>query len=91
MSVVIYQHPFDARRRLADLGVALEAVITALEAGQGFHLEVVCRGYFGQRPTGFELVQHLGCLGVQTRRDFLLAPARLDLVLDLVERTFARR
>src|SRR5215468_4472608 len=52
---------------------------------------MVCRGYFGQRPSGFELVQHLGCLGVQTRRDFLLAPARLDLVLDLVERTFARR
>src|SRR5215467_8808069 len=52
---------------------------------------MVCGGYFSQRPTGFELVQHLGCLGLQPRRDFLLAPARLDLVLDLVERTFARR
>ena len=33
MLVAIHQHPFDARRRLAELGVAVEAIITALQAG----------------------------------------------------------
>jgi hypothetical protein len=34
MPVAIYEHPFDARRRLAELGVSVEAVIKALQAGQ---------------------------------------------------------
>jgi hypothetical protein len=33
MPVAIHQHPHDARRRLAELGVAVEALINALRAG----------------------------------------------------------
>ena len=56
-----------------------------------FDLEtVLCRGDFGQRRAGFELVQDFGRLGVETGRDFLLAPARLDLILHLLERALAR-
>jgi hypothetical protein len=32
--VTIYSHPFEARRRLAELGVSVEALIRSLEAGQ---------------------------------------------------------
>jgi hypothetical protein len=31
---LLYEHPFDARRRLAELGVSVEALTAALEAGQ---------------------------------------------------------
>jgi hypothetical protein len=34
MLPLIYSNPFDARRRLAELGVSVEAVVKALEAGQ---------------------------------------------------------
>ena len=34
MPVAIHSNPFDARRRLAELGVSVEAIIKALEAGQ---------------------------------------------------------
>ena len=40
---------------------------------------------------GLELVQDFSRLGVETRRNLLLAPARLHLLLDLVERALARR
>src|SRR5260370_16089255 len=33
MSVVVHKHPHDARRRLAELGVSVEALINALRAG----------------------------------------------------------
>jgi hypothetical protein len=33
MPAVVYKHPFDARRRLAELGVSLEAILKALHAG----------------------------------------------------------
>jgi hypothetical protein len=33
MTAVIREHPFDARRRLAELGIAVEALIKALQAG----------------------------------------------------------
>ncbi|WP_425907615.1 hypothetical protein [Nitrobacter sp. TKz-YC02] len=32
--MTIYEHPSDARRRLAELGISVEAVIRALQAGQ---------------------------------------------------------
>ncbi len=34
MPVLVYQHSFDARRRLAELGVGVEAVMKAVKAGQ---------------------------------------------------------
>jgi hypothetical protein len=34
MDPAIYSNPFDARRRLAELGVSVEAIIKALQAGQ---------------------------------------------------------
>ena len=34
MAAVVHEHPFDARRRLAELGVSLDATIKALSAGQ---------------------------------------------------------
>jgi hypothetical protein len=34
MLAVVHKHPFDARRRLAELGISVDAIITALSAGQ---------------------------------------------------------
>src|SRR5262249_14794984 len=48
----------DARRRQPAGGLA------ALEARQGFALEMMWRVDFVQRRTSFELVQQLRCLGV---------------------------
>ena len=33
MAAVVYQHSFDARRRLAELGISVEALIKAIKAG----------------------------------------------------------
>jgi hypothetical protein len=38
-----------------------------------------------------ELLDHLGRLGAQAAADLVVAPACLDLILDLVDRAFARR
>jgi hypothetical protein len=34
MPAVVHEHPFDARRRLAELGISVDAIIKALSAGQ---------------------------------------------------------
>jgi len=34
MSAIVHEHPFDARRRLAELGVSVDAIIKSLLAGQ---------------------------------------------------------
>jgi hypothetical protein len=33
LAALVYEHPFDARRRLAELGVSVEAIVKALKAG----------------------------------------------------------
>lgn len=38
MSAIVYQHSFDAKRRLAELGVAPEAIINAINAGRAARL-----------------------------------------------------
>ena len=45
----------------------------------------------GELAALVELLHHVGRLGAQTAGDLVVAPARLDLVLDLVEGAVARR
>jgi hypothetical protein len=51
---------------------------------------MICRGDLRKRLACLELVEHTGCLGIEARCHFLLAPARLDLIFHLLERTLAR-
>ena len=66
-------------------------VSARLMPAKRLHGQLVGLGDLRERRSGLELVQDFGRLGLQARRDLLLAPARLDLLLDLVERAIARR
>ena len=63
--------------------------IAALERGCGLQLELVRVRNVRKRRAQFELVEHLGGLGLEPRGDLVVAPARFDLSLDLVERAVA--
>ena len=63
----------------------------APETGRGFDLRSDGRGFLGELAALLELLHHFGRLGAQPGRDLVVAPLRLDLVLDLVEIAFARR
>ena len=62
-----------------------------LKPAGGLDLHARGRRLIGEAAALRQLLHHLGRLGLQPARDLVGAPARLDLVLDLVERAFARR
>ncbi len=57
----------------------------------GLDLETLGRGGLRERRASLELVEHFAGLSLAAVGDLVVAPARLDLVLDLVERAIARR
>ena len=62
------------------------SALPRLIVGLGLDLQAGGRRDLGERRAGLELVEHLGGLGAQAVRDLIVAPARFDLLLDLVER-----
>ena len=68
-----------------------DCALLALQAEFGVDHELIRAGHLRERGARLELVDDLGGLGVETLADLVVAPARLDALLDLVERAFPRR
>ena len=78
-------------RGFDQLGRREAARLAALQVGCRYHIETGVGGELRQRGAGLELAEHVVGLGLQALGDLVVAPARFDLVLHLVERALARR